>query len=259
LASLKDMVAWVRLQLRQGVSVDGRRVVSAANLAECWKPGVATEFSPNADPDGVSQHYALGWERMEFKNGTTLLWHNGSIEGCTSYIGFLPQHDLGLVVLNNMNFVPTGIGLYTYALNVLLNQRLSLNLGVPEKALAFSDEGLKGLGRLGRQARAVDVKVVAPYLGYHADGYLLVREGRDLQLRVSSRVMPLVAMPDGTYVIASGLILGTPVKLALEADGVPHIEIVGVQTVRRVTGLEGPLAGPWPSRHWREVPIPTTT
>jgi hypothetical protein len=58
-----------------------------------------------------------------------------------------------------------------------------------------------------------------------------------LRVRIGSRVMPLVAMPDGTYLIAAGLILGTTVKLATEADGTPHLEIVGVQTVRRTTGL----------------------
>jgi CubicO group peptidase (beta-lactamase class C family) len=238
LASLTDMASWVRMQLRQGMSVTGDRVVSAANLAECWKGGAAVPFSPNSDPDAVSQEYGMGWQRLTFKDDTILIWHNGAIEGFTSYMGFLPQHDLGIVVLNNINTAPTGIGFYLYALNVLLNQQLGLNMGVPAKALEFSDTGLDGLQQLGRQARAVDFKAVAPYLGYYADGYALAREGGDLVLRITSRVMPLRAMPDGTYLIASGLILGTRVKLALEADGTPHIEIVGVQTVRRSTGLE---------------------
>lgn len=49
--------------------------------------------------------------------------------------------------------------------------------------------------------------------------------------------MPLAAMPDGTYLIVSGLILGTPVRLARGADGTPRLEIVGLQTVRRTAGL----------------------
>ena len=186
-------------------------------------------------PDLPHSLHGMGWQRLTFKDDTILIWHNGAIEGFTTYMGFLPQHDLGIVVLNNINTAPTGIGFYLYVLNVLLNQQLGLNMGVPAKALEFSDTGLDGLQQLGRQARAVDFKAVAPYLGYYSDGYALAREGGDLVLRITSRVMPLRAMPDGTYLIASGLILGTRVKLALEADGTPHIEIVGVQTVRRST------------------------
>ena len=40
-------------------------------------------------------------------------------------------------------------------------------------------------------------------------------------------------MPDGGYVMSSGFMVGGPVKLATESDGVPHVEIVGVETVRR--------------------------
>lgn len=238
LASVTDMASWVRMQLRQGLSVTGNRVVSAANLGECWKGGAAVPFSPNADPDALSQQYGMGWQRLTFTNGTVLIWHNGAIEGFTSYMGFLPQHDLGIVVVNNINTAPTGIGFYLYVLNLLLNQQLGLNMGVPAKALEFSDAGIAGLEQIGRQARSVDFRAVAPYLGYYADGYALAREGGELVLRITSRVMPLRAMPDGTYVIVGGLILGTRVKLARDADGTPHIEIVGVQTVRRTVGLE---------------------
>jgi CubicO group peptidase (beta-lactamase class C family) len=231
------MASWVQMQLRQGTSVNGDRVVSAANLAACWKGGAVVEFSPNTDPDGLSLHYGMGWQRLEFKDGTILMWHNGAIEGFASNMGFLPHHDLGIVVLDNMNFAPTGIGFYIYVVTLLLNERFGLNQGAIEKAIAFSDSGLDGLQQLGRRAVRVDVNAVAPYLGYYADGYTLAREGADLVLRIGSRVMPLAAMPDGIYLIAGGLILGTAVKLAREADGTPHLEIVGVQTVRRITGL----------------------
>ena len=66
-------------------------------------------------------------------------------------------------------------------------------------------------------------------------------------IRIGSRVMPLAAMPDGTYLIVSGLILGTPVRLARGADGTPRLEIVGLQTVRRTAGL-ALTAGSGPAR-----------
>ncbi len=236
LASVTDMAAYVQLQLRQGVSASGRRVVSAANLSELWKAHIPIPTSPDFDPDAVGQGYAMGWIRAEYNDGSSLVWHNGGIDGFTAYIGFVPQHDLGLVVLNAMNPGPTGSWFYTYVLNVLLNQRLSLNLGVPAKALAANATALEQQRQLGRQAKAVDRKAVSRYLGYYEGGYSLVLDGRELQLHQGPRVLPLEVMPDGSYVMSGGLLVGAPVKLAVESDGVPHIELVGLETVRRSTG-----------------------
>ena len=115
LAGLDDYAAFVRLQLRRGLSVTGRRVVSEANLAECWKPGVDAPFAPDFEPDAVSKKYALGWFREEFTDGTTLLQHGGNVDGFSSLIAFLPEHDLGLVVLTNLDVSPFGD---PYVLNV---------------------------------------------------------------------------------------------------------------------------------------------
>ena len=233
LASLSDMGAWVRLQLRQGASVDGARVVSAENLAECWKVQVETPIVRDLDPDYVSAGYAMGWLREEYPDGSSLVWHNGAIDGFASFIGFVPQHDVGLVVLNSMTAAPTGNMFYTYVLNLLLSEQLALNVGVPDKVLAADAAALDAVRQLGRQAAPVDLAAVEPYLGQYEGGYSLVREGRELQLRISSRVMPLQVMPDGSYVMSGGFMLGVGVNLALESDGVPHVEIVDVETVRR--------------------------
>ncbi len=233
LAAVRDMAAWVQLQLGQGVSASGTRVVSAANLAECWKVQVTTPIDRALDPDYVSAGYAMGWLREEYPDGSSLVWHNGAIDGFASFIGFVPQHDLGLVVLNSMTAAPAGNMLYTYVLNLLLSEQLGLNVGVPDKVLAADAAALDEVRQLGRQAGPVDMAEVEPYLGHYEGGYSLVREGRQLQLRISSRVMPLEVMADGSYVMSGGFMLGVPVNLAIESDGVPHVEIVGAETVRR--------------------------
>ena len=235
-ASLNDMAAWVRLQLRQGHSVTGHRVVSGANLAECWRPHVATPPAPDLDPDAVKGGYGMGWLRQEYRDGTALVFHNGAIDGFTSYMGFLPQHDLGLVVLTNMTSGPTGAFWYTYVLNLLLSQRFALNAGVPDKALAENAHWLGVLAGVGRDARPVDLAAVDPYLGFYEGGYSLVRQGRDVQLRIGPRVFPLEVMPDGSYVMSGGFMVGAEVRLARERDGTPHVEIVGAETLRRTVG-----------------------
>jgi hypothetical protein len=64
-----------------------------------------------------------------------------------------------------------------------------------------------------------------------------VRQGRGLQMRIGPRVIPLQVMPDGSYVMAGGTLVGATVRLAKEADGRPHLEVTGIETVRRTTGL----------------------
>jgi len=135
-----------------------------------------------------------------------------------------------------MTSTPIGNLFYTYVLNLLLSEQLGLNVGVPDKVLADTASAFDEIRQLGRQAGPVDPSAIAPFLGYYEGGYSLVRDGRDLQLRISSRVMPLEVMPDGRYVMSGGLMVGVPVKLAIESDGVPHVEIVGLETIRRTTG-----------------------
>jgi CubicO group peptidase (beta-lactamase class C family) len=230
IANLQDMAAFVRLQLRQGVSVTGARVASAARLAECWTPGSNSPVPPGTDV--VTSGYGLGFSVDTFRDGTRVIWHNGALDGFTSYVGFLPQHDLGLVVLTNMNVYPTGSTLYAYLLNLLLDQRFGLNPGVADKALAASDAGLATLARVGRQARPVDPRVVEPFLGFYEHDYTLVREGGRLQLLIGPRRLSLAAMPDGSYVVSDGLLPANRLNLTVDRNGHRQIEFVGFETVR---------------------------
>jgi hypothetical protein len=49
-------------------------------------------------------------------------------------------------------------------------------------------------------------------------------------------MIPLLAMPDGTFVMAGGPHVGARIRLAREGDTTPHLELPGVETVRRTTG-----------------------
>lgn len=185
------MASYVRLELRGGRSVTGQRMVSTANLAECWKPHVAVPLSADLDPDAVSSGYAMGWIRERYRDSTSLVWHNGAIDGFTSYLGFLPEQNLGLIVLNSMNPFPTGLYFYAYVLNLLLSRRLGLNGGVPSKVGAAWSAAYSGLLAEGAAARQVDRQRIQPYLGYYESGYQLLMDGPHLVLRSQSRRLEL--------------------------------------------------------------------
>ena len=121
-------------------------------------------------------------------------------------------------------------------LNLLLSQRFGLNVGVPDKALAENARWLGILADAGKDAKPVDLKAVAPYLGYYEGGYSLVREGRDLKLRIGPRVFPLQVTPR-RFVRHVRRVHGRrrgQARAGARRD--PHVEIVGVETVRRNTG-----------------------
>ncbi|MEO7234096.1 MAG: serine hydrolase domain-containing protein [Lapillicoccus sp.] len=232
LSTVTDMAAYVRLQLRRGRSVTGGQVVSEANLAECWKPHI-TQSTPGLP---VAVQYALGWSVIDYPDGTRLVTHSGGIDGFTSYIAFLPQHDLGVVVLTNMNPTPTGLQWSGQVLNLLAARQLGLDLSTGLNPMAQGAAAMAGLVELGDRTRKVDAKAVDPYLGYYEAGWSLTLHGRDLSLRLGPRVFALLALADGTYMATQGILQGTHVTLAREADGTPHLEIDGAETVRRTTG-----------------------
>lgn len=86
-----DMAKYMLMQLNEGVAEDGTRIVSAENLAHTWQPQVAIS---------AVDDYGLGWIVSDF-NGLRLLSHAGNTIGFTSEFAFLPEHDLGVVVLTN--------------------------------------------------------------------------------------------------------------------------------------------------------------
>ncbi len=239
LATIEDMAAYVRLQLRGGLSVTGERVVSPGGLAECHQPHVDVPIAREYDPDAVSQGYGMGWITEKYNDDSVLTWHTGGIDGFTTFIGFLPGHDLGLAVLTNTNVTPNGAWFYIYLLNTLLNRRLGLNAGVAPSALATGHAAVQGLADLRRQSSPADPDATAPWLGHYEAGYRIERVGRDLVVWNGPRRFPLRVMTDGTYVAAEGFIAGAPAGLGRDTDGTPTLSFVGVETARRTTGSAG--------------------
>src|SRR5215212_11456714 len=92
------------MELAAGVAPDGPRIVSAANLDATWHPQVTIHApgNPGVPPEFVSmaQGYGLGWVVGDYR-GQPLLWHSGETLGFHAQTVFLPDADLGLVVLTN--------------------------------------------------------------------------------------------------------------------------------------------------------------
>jgi CubicO group peptidase (beta-lactamase class C family) len=236
-ATLTDMANYVALQLRGGISVAGTRVVSAANLAACWQPHVAVPTSPTLDPDATSAGYGMGWISVEYTDGRRLVWHNGGIDGFATHIAFLPEENLGLVILTNVGPEPRSISFTTYVQNLLLSSRFGLNWGANPAVVDAYRAAADGLDQLAAQADPVDPAAAAPYLGHYEKGWSLgfAADG-SLRLRLGPRSFRMMAMPDGSYVMASGYALGQPVDLTRDENGMPRLAIRDFETVNWTVG-----------------------
>ena len=90
-ASANEMALYLLTALGRGLGPDGGRVVSAENLEATWQPQVDV---------AADLTYALGWY-VEQWQGVRMVRHGGNTRGFTSEVAFLPDADLGVVVLTN--------------------------------------------------------------------------------------------------------------------------------------------------------------
>jgi len=104
LSTATDMAKWLRFLLDSG-RVAGKRLVSAPNLAELFRPQqvIARPFYPTATLTHPHfQAYGLGWILQDYR-GEFIAIHTGSIEGRTAIIGLIPDRRLGVAIFTNLD------------------------------------------------------------------------------------------------------------------------------------------------------------
>lgn len=151
-SNIDDLSKWTRLLLADG-EFEGRRIVSAENLAVTRTPRIGMS-------DKVS--YAMGWVIQSTPNGR-YVWHNGGTIAFGSFIGTVPDHDVGVIVLSNETNVgfPDAIGEWTL-------DRLLENPVVDHVAnrLAAAKAGFETTSAFGRMpAERQPPTLIAPLVG----------------------------------------------------------------------------------------------
>lgn len=104
LSSANDMAKWMQFQLNNG-KVNGKQIVSEKNLNEMRQPHIMNPISKAAQELWPSTHfrgYGLGWSLMDY-HGMKVISHSGGYDGMISYSAFVPEANLGLVILTNKN------------------------------------------------------------------------------------------------------------------------------------------------------------
>jgi len=101
-SSAAEMARWHLFQLGNG-KYAGKQILDPAILQVTHDPHIVMPVPGERKKDFPSNHfmaYALGWVLEDYR-GRLIIWHNGGIDGMLSHQGFLPEENLGVVVLTN--------------------------------------------------------------------------------------------------------------------------------------------------------------
>lgn len=91
-ATALDMTQWLRLMLGQG-RFQGRRLISRAQLRTTLSPQIQA---------GAGSAYGLGWSLSTW-NDRRIVEHGGNVDGYCSQLAFIPEENLGFVLLTNVS------------------------------------------------------------------------------------------------------------------------------------------------------------
>jgi CubicO group peptidase (beta-lactamase class C family) len=90
-SNVKDLLAYLRMELGGGVLGDGTRYISDSALKARWAPQIKT---------GKDSWYGMGLD-TDISSGTPVMFHGGRLYGQRSDMIWLPEHGVGIVVLMN--------------------------------------------------------------------------------------------------------------------------------------------------------------
>ena len=116
-----DMAKWLRLQLGNG-RFEGRRLISDKMIDEMRTPHTVIPIDTagrRVNPYTHLQSYGLGWFLQDYR-GRFVVQHGGNIDGMTALVGMMPEEQLGVVILTNMN----ATGMPTALMNRLFDLHL---------------------------------------------------------------------------------------------------------------------------------------
>ncbi len=102
-SSVADMIKYVQMQLGKG-KFEGKQVIATADAEQMQSPQMVIN-SPIIFPEVGHAQYGMGLFITTYR-GHKLVNHGGNIDGFSALVSFLPQDNMGLVVLTNLNGTP---------------------------------------------------------------------------------------------------------------------------------------------------------
>lgn len=122
-SSVLEMAQWIRLNLGEG-TYEGRSLISPEQMAEVFTPQMVVRregFWLMWTPEAHLLDYGLGWFLADHR-GRLMAMHGGNIDGMSALVGLIPEEELGVVVLTNMNQTGLMVALAYQGVDLMLGE-----------------------------------------------------------------------------------------------------------------------------------------
>ncbi|HEY7066066.1 MAG TPA: serine hydrolase [Chloroflexota bacterium] len=246
-SNAREMAHYLQTNLARGVAPGGTRVVSAASLEATWTPGVSVPNLYDGPPEmaATMTRYGLGWMNGQYR-GLRVVRDEGGTAGFTATIAFLPEADLGIVVLtNSFSLAPIPLA-FDYAVQFRLFELLFDQPAEFDAQLMAQGDALAA-ARPSLALGTVDPAAVAPYLGRYHNAELgevsLSLRGDRLVLDAGELSSELRPRADGGAPTVY-LLHDPPLSLFSEAYGVTVRFSGGAQAPRMTITVPASVTGP---------------
>lgn len=180
-SNANDMAKWLKFLLNKG-AVGDRRIISEKGFTEWTSP------QQKISPDGKFS-YGMGWFLQEI-NGRKVIQHGGNIDGFNSMVAFLPEQNLGFVMLTNVSGSTLGGELIPIIADGILNEnKTETNNSSTDEPNAIGKYNFAAAG-LDLEIKTIDGKLAAIVPGQPT--YTLEK--------VEGRKYKLGGAPDGFFI-----------------------------------------------------------
>ncbi|MED4240971.1 serine hydrolase, partial [Priestia megaterium] len=121
-SNIEDMAKWVLFHLKQG-KVGEHELITPDMLQQMYQPHIPIPDDPLLSTSETTLNcYGLGWFISAYR-GYKVIHHGGNIDGFSALVSFIPQENIGLVILTN-----TGTTLLpSYLANQIYDELLGLD------------------------------------------------------------------------------------------------------------------------------------
>lgn len=106
-STINDIGKWVQFLLNDG-KIGDNTLISRANFDELFKPQQMVpedQFYPTQQITKPKwKTYGLGWFQHDYK-GKMIQFHTGSLPGMVAIVGMIPDEDIGVYVMGNLDHV----------------------------------------------------------------------------------------------------------------------------------------------------------
>ncbi|MEA1887542.1 MAG: serine hydrolase [Bacteroidota bacterium] len=104
ISNVTDMSKFLRMMMNEG-RLDNKKIIENTSLNSMFEPQVVVgnSFKNIFNPEADLMSFGLGWFLSEYK-GYKVIEMEGSLPGTSSLMAFVPEAEIGMVILTNMNF-----------------------------------------------------------------------------------------------------------------------------------------------------------